>query len=64
MPIPKFLTREVVLQIHADQIATLGGTPGLRDAGLLDSALAQPRATFAGALLHPTIPEQAAAYLL
>ena len=35
----------------------------MRDAGLLDSALAQPKATFEGVLLHPTIPEQAAAYL-
>lgn len=35
----------------------------MRDAGLLESALAQPQATFAGLLLHPTIPAQAAAYL-
>ncbi|WP_152589250.1 type II toxin-antitoxin system death-on-curing family toxin [Nostoc sphaeroides] len=35
----------------------------LRDEGLLDSALAQPQATFSGELLHPTIHEQAAAYL-
>jgi len=35
---------------------------GIRDEGLLDSALAQPQATFSE-LLHPTIPDQAAAYL-
>lgn len=63
MPIPKFLTRTDVLLLHADQIESFGGTPGLRDVGLLDSALAQPQATFAGELLHPTIPAQAAAYL-
>jgi death-on-curing protein len=35
----------------------------VRDEGLLDSALAQPQATFGGELLHPTLAEQAAAYL-
>jgi death on curing protein len=63
LPIPKFLTRTDVLLLHADQIESFGGTPGLRDVGLLDSALAQPQATFSGKLLHPTIPAQAAAYL-
>ena len=60
---PKFLTREDVLLIHTDQIQSFGGSLGLRDEGLLDSALAQPQATFDGALLHPTIHEQAATYL-
>ncbi|TVP64978.1 MAG: type II toxin-antitoxin system death-on-curing family toxin [Leptolyngbya sp. LCM1.Bin17] len=63
MLMPKFLTREDVLMIHDDQIASFGGTPGLRDDGLLSSALAQPQAMFEQQLLHPTIPEQAAAYL-
>lgn len=31
--------------------------------GLLESALAQPKATFGGDFLHPALPEQAAAYL-
>ena len=35
----------------------------MRDEGLLESALSQPKATFFGELLHPTIHEQAAAYL-
>lgn len=48
--------------IHADQIQSFGGSLGLRDAGLLDSALAQPKATFEGVLLHPTIYEQAGSY--
>jgi len=63
LPIPKFLSRADVLLLHNDQIASFGGTPGLRDDGLLDSALAQPQATFAGELLHLTISAQAAAYL-
>lgn len=63
MLVPKFITTDEVLAIHADQIASFGGTAGIRDRGLLESALAQPQATFAGELLHPTIYEQAAAYL-
>jgi death-on-curing protein len=60
---PKFLTISQVLDIHQRQIQRFGGTSGVRDEGLLDSALAQPQATFGGELLHPTIGEQAAAYL-
>jgi len=60
---PNFLNKIDVLTIHDDQVSSFGGTPGIRDDGLLDSALAQPQATFGGQLLHPTIAEQAAAYL-
>ncbi|MEG4348350.1 type II toxin-antitoxin system death-on-curing family toxin [Microcoleus sp. LAD1_D5] len=63
MPTPKFLSLDEVLELHADQISSFGGTPGVRDEGLLESALAQPQATFGGDFLHPTISEQAAAYL-
>ncbi|MDZ7950131.1 type II toxin-antitoxin system death-on-curing family toxin [Nostoc sp. DedQUE09] len=59
----KFLTISQVLDIHQRQIQRFGGTSGVRDEGLLDSALAQAQATFSGELLHPTIHEQAAAYL-
>ncbi|MBX9254401.1 type II toxin-antitoxin system death-on-curing family toxin [Desmonostoc muscorum CCALA 125] len=63
MQTPKFLTISQVLHIHQRQIQKFGGTSGVRDEGLLDSALAQPQVTFGGELLHPTISEQAAAYL-
>ncbi|MEG3937861.1 MULTISPECIES: type II toxin-antitoxin system death-on-curing family toxin [unclassified Microcoleus] len=63
MPTPNFITKNTVISIHARQIERFGGTPGVRDEGLLESALAQPQATFSGQLLHPTIGEQAAAYL-
>jgi death-on-curing protein len=63
LPTPKFLSLDEVLELHADQISSFGGTPGVRDEGLLESALAQPQATFGGQFLHPTISEQAAAYL-
>jgi len=40
---PRWVTASVVLAIHADQIRAHGGTPGLRDRGLLESALDRPR---------------------
>ena len=58
-----FLDVHDVLVVHADQIERYGGADGLRDLGLLDSALAQPRATFDSNLLHTDIFEMAAAYL-
>ena len=63
MQTPKFISIDEVLELHEDQISSFGGTSGVRDEGLLESALAQPQATFGGQLLHPTIAEQAAAYL-
>ena len=58
-----FPTLTEVLTIHADQVARYGGSEGLRDEGLLSSALAQPEAEFGGRLLHPSIGAQAAAFL-
>lgn len=63
MQIPEFIEKSDVLEIHQRQIERFGGMPGIRDEGLLDSALAQPKATFFGKFLHTTINEQAAAYL-
>jgi death-on-curing protein len=60
---PRFITVAEVIAIHDDQINRFGGSPGIRDVGLLESAIAQPEATFFGELLHPTIASQAAAYL-
>jgi len=40
---PRWLSLTVVVAIHADQIREHGGSPGLRDKGLLESALARPR---------------------
>ncbi len=58
-----FLTLDEALAIHAHQIARYGGALGLRDRGLLESAVAMPKATYAGEQLHPSLHEQAAAYL-
>jgi death-on-curing protein len=43
---PIFLPREVVLDIHLDSLARHGGMDGLREPGLLDSALMQPEAAY------------------
>jgi death on curing protein len=60
---PEFLEITDILEIHQILINRFGGMSGIRDEGLLESALSQPQATFFGELLHPTIHEQAAAYL-
>lgn len=44
---PRFPGIEAVLAIHYDQVNTFGGAHGLRDQGLLESALGQARQTFA-----------------
>jgi death on curing protein len=60
---PSFLTIEEVLAIHRDQIARYGGSEGVRDLGLLQSAIAMPAASFGGRFLHVDLCEMAAAYL-
>ena len=60
---PVFLTLAEVIEIHRDQIERYGGDPGLRDIGLLQSAMAMPAAGFGGRFLHTDIFEMAAAYL-
>jgi len=59
---PLFLTLAEVIDIHTDQIKHYGGQAGVRDLGLLQSALAQPEASFAGRWLHKDLHEMAAAY--
>jgi len=57
-----FLSVDVVFQIHQRVIEEFGGDPGLRDRGLLESAVAMPQAAFAGSFLHTDMAEKAAAY--
>jgi death-on-curing protein len=59
----RFLGLDEVLALHADQVARYGGYAGVRDLGLLESAVATPEASFDGKYLHATLPEMAAAYL-
>lgn len=63
MQTPEFLEISDVLDIYNFLVNKFGGTLGVRDEGLLESAVSQPKATFFGELLHPTIHQQAAAYL-
>jgi len=56
-----YLTVEEVLELHADLLDRTGGTPGLRDSNALDSAIAQPRMSFDGVDLYPTLAEKASA---
>lgn len=58
-----FLQVADVLLLHADQVDLYGGEHGVRDLGLLESAVAQPQATFDGQHLHADIFEMAAAYM-
>src|SRR5215470_3889144 len=59
---PRFLGFDEVLTIHADQVGRYGGSPGIRDAALLRSAVAMPKAGTAGGYLHSDLVEMAAAY--
>lgn len=62
MKAPEFLTLAEILEIHQFQIERHGGKPGVRDRGLLESALAVPEASFGGEFLHPSLFSMAAAY--
>lgn len=44
---PEWLDTDIVLDIHAEQLALFGGGDGMRDLGLLESALARPLNKFA-----------------
>ena len=59
---PDFLTVGDVIDLHAQQLARYGGAEGLRDQGLLESAVATPRASFGGQFAHEDIHSMAAAY--
>ncbi len=56
----KALSRDQVLRLHEALIDRFGGEPGVRNAGLLESALARPFAEFDGVEAHPEMHEKAA----
>lgn len=56
----KWLNREVLLLLHDESLAEHGGAPGIRDEGLMDSALARPLNLVAYG--NPDLAELAAAY--
>ncbi len=57
----RLLDVDEVKEIHRIAIEQFGGSHGIRDEGLLDSAVAQPKGSFAGQEFYPTIAEKAAA---
>lgn len=58
-----FLELEDILELHEHQITHYGGSMGIRDMGLLISAVQMPKASFGGEFLHEDIVTMASAYL-
>lgn len=59
----RFLSVEEILEFHEQLVERFGGSHGLRDLGMLESAVAMPQAGSGGSYLHEDIFEMAAAYL-
>jgi death-on-curing protein len=57
----RYLSLGEIVDLHQALLEQTGGATGIRDLAMLESALAQPRATFGGADLHPTLVAKAAA---
>jgi death-on-curing protein len=57
----RYLSLGEIVDLHQALLEQTGGATGIRDLGMLESALAQPRATFGGTNLHPTLIAKAAA---
>ena len=58
-----YLTAEQVLFVHYRLVGETGGEHGVRDLGLLESAVARPQATFDQQELYPDLFEKAAAFM-
>ena len=57
----RYVSLGEIVHLHQALLDETGGATGIRDIGMLESALAQPRATFGGDDLHPTLFAKAAA---
>ncbi len=57
-----FIPKQIVIYFHEQLIDLYGGTLGIRDEGLLESALEQPKAMFDEAYLHDSLAKMTAAY--
>ena len=51
----RYISLSEVLELHRRIVEESGGSTGLRDLGGLESAIAQPRMTFGGQDLYPTL---------
>ena len=58
----RILSLQQLLDLQSETISRQGGLPGVRDLGLVESALAQPLMTFGGEELYPTLAEKIAAF--
>lgn len=56
----KYLSKRHILHLHAQLLSETGGSGGLRDEGLLESALDAPRAGVAGEDFYPSVQAKAA----
>lgn len=54
-------TTEQVMRLHQKLVERTGGAHGLRDAGLIESAIARPQAAYGGVEPYPSVEEKAAA---
>ncbi|MCE2983619.1 MAG: type II toxin-antitoxin system death-on-curing family toxin [Parachlamydia sp.] len=59
----EYLTMEQVIDLQQELIKRYGGLPGIRDKGLLESALHAPETCLFGEEMFPTVYDKAAAYL-
>jgi death on curing protein len=57
----RYLTLAEIIKLHSQILEQSAGSSGIRDVGALESAIAQPRMTFGGEELYPTIIEKASA---
>lgn len=57
-----FIPKQIIIYFHEQLTDLYGGALGIRDEGLLDSALEQPKAMFDGSYLHDSLAKMAAAY--
>ena len=56
-----YLTLDIVVAIHEEMVERYGGSHGIRDIGLIQSAIARPQSSFGGDDLYQTIFDKAAA---
>ena len=63
MSTPLFLDLDQVIRLHRSLVERYGGAQGVRDVGLLHSAITTPQAAYGGEYLHGDTFEMAAGYL-
>jgi len=59
---PVWVQQRVVIAAHEESLAEHGGPSGIRDVGMLESALARPKNLFAYSETEPSLEQMAAAY--